>query len=293
MDTLKIEDIQKEINQLKSENIELGQYLKDLEILSQYQGQDEVVSSHKLYEKIQEESKREVLKINTLIPTLDKYIGGFREGQVVVVSAPTGMGKTTLCQTLTMNFSQQNIKCLWLSYEVGAEEFFSKFTEIPLFYMPQTLKQNSLEWLEQRVIESIAKYNCKVIFIDHLHYLLEMQKMAEAKSISLLIGMMMREIKKMAIKHKVIVFLISHIRKAILDKEKLPDIDDLRDSSFVGQESDCVLFLKRYKDGEDWTNKSALKIAKNRRSGNLGIVKLIFENGKFTELTEEKYYPYE
>jgi len=109
--------------------------------------------------------------------------------------------------------------------------------------------------------------------------------MAEAKSISLLIGMMMRELKKMAIRHEVIIFLVSHMKKVMYDK--LPDIDDLRDSSFVGQESDIVIFLKRRKENEEYTNQATLKVAKNRRTGKLGNIKLIYHNNKFNEYTDE------
>ena len=128
----------------------------------------------------------------------------------------------------------------------------------------------------------MAKYNCKVVFIDHLHYLLEMQKMAEAKSISLLVGMMMRELKKMAVNHNLTIFLVSHMRKLMYDK--LPELDDLRDSSFIAQESDLVLFLKRKKDGDIYTNNATLRVSKNRRNGKLGDIKLSLTNGQFQEL---------
>lgn len=286
---IETDKIYKKINELKGEEEEVGQYLKDLEVLAQYSGEDEVISSARAKEIVDEEKKKITLKFNTSIPQLDDLIGGFREGQVVVVSGPTGTGKTTFCQTLTSNFAQNDHKCLWFTYEVGVAEFLDKFPEVPLFFLPKQLKQNSLVWLEQRIMEAIAKYDCKIVFIDHLHYLLEMQKMAEAKSLSLLIGMMMRELKKMAIRHQITIFLVSHLRKTMLEKEKLPELDDLRDSSFIAQESDIVLFIKRLKgDGDAMTDFSALRVAKNRRTGNLGVVKLYYANNKFTEV-EERY----
>jgi len=281
---MEIQKIVQTIQQTDSELTSVHQYLKELEILSRYAGEDEVISSKTAQDILSEEAGKVVLNINTKLPTLDNLIGGFREGQVIIISGPTGSGKTSLCQTITENIAQQNINCLWFSYEVGMEEFFSKFSEVPLFYLPKTTKQNSLLWLEDRIVEAIAKFNCKAVFVDHLHYLLEMQKMAEAKSISLLIGMMMRELKRMAIKHQIIIFLVSHLRKTILDK--LPEIDDMRDSSFVGQEADTVIFIKRLKDGDLMTNNATIKVAKNRRTGNLGLVKVQYINKKFSEITE-------
>lgn len=247
---------------------EAEQYQRDLEIMAKYDKADKIISSDEAQALAEEDRKKPSIMTN--INQIDEMIGGFRESQVVIVSGPTGHGKTTFCRTLTRRFAEQNVNCLWMSYEEGIGEFLNKFVDVPLFYLPQELKQGSLEWTEERIVESIAKYDCKVIFIDHLHYLLEMQKMAEAKSLSLLIGMMLREIKKMAIKHQVTIFLVSHMKKIMYDR--MPEIDDLRDSSFVGQEADVVMFVKRQQVDNKLTDFSTVLIAKNRRTGNLGPI---------------------
>lgn len=265
-----------------NEQKEIDEMLKNLDIMSQYTGEDRVISSKEAQELFKDD--RHAISVNAKISGIDELVGGFREGQLIVVSAPTGQGKTTFCQTLTLNFLEQDVKSLWFSYEVGFNEFIDKFNTLPMFYLPRTLKQNSMEWLEKKIIEGLAKHNTKVVFIDHLHYLLELEKMAQAHNLSLLMGMMMRDLKKIAVKYKVIIFLVSHMRKATYETSKMPEIDDLRDSSFVGQESDIVLFLKRVKNGEEYTEFTNLKVAKNRRTGNLGNVKL--------ELIKNRFYVY-
>lgn len=280
-------------NEIQKQKKETERLLDELNILSQYNGEDKVISSHEAEQLFKEDKKASA--INTNLKELDELIGGFREGQLIVLSAPTGNGKTVFAQTLTLNFLEQGVKSLWFSYEVGFNEFVEKYSELkelPLFYLPRVLRQNSMEWLEMKIIEGLAKYNTKVVFIDHLHYLLEMEKMAQTKNLSLLIGMMMRDLKKIALKYKVIIFLISHMRKANYDNGKLPEVDDLRDSSFVGQESDCVIFLKRKKEGDEYTNLTTLKVAKNRRTGNLGMVKLELVKNRFYVYSPEGY-PFE
>lgn len=272
---------------MSEEKKQLERYQRDLEILGQYDKEDRVISSHEARELA--EADKKIPNIQTDIKELDDIIGGFREGQLVIISGPTGQGKTTWCQTLTSRFANQKINCLWFSYEVGITDFLEKFEGTPLFYLPKEMKQNSLIWLEDRIMESMAKYDCKIVFIDHLHYLLEMQKMAEAHSISLLIGMMMRELKKMAIRHEITIFLVSHMRKAHYDK--MPDVDDLRDSSFVGQEADIVMFMKRggKKDSKEEAlknKKATLRIAKNRRTGNLDDISLELINKQFRTQSE-------
>ncbi len=284
---MEISQIGKKLNDLEEERKELKKSMEMTDWLQSYNGEDRVVSISELMEELEEERKRPVFSLNSDMSSLDKIIGGFREGQLIIISAETGQGKTTYCQTLTNNFEKNGAKCLWFSYEVGIMEFIDKFVNLPAFYLPRLIKQNKLLWLETKIKEGVAKFDCNVVFIDHLHYLLEMQKMAEAKSISLLVGMMMRELKRIAIENKIIIFLVSHMRK--IQTSEMPEIDDLRDSSFVGQESDIVIFLKRkkIKDKEGRmieTNETLLRVAKNRRTGALGYVPLIFIDGKFQEV---------
>ena len=156
--------------------------------------------------------------------------------------------------------------------------------------MPRKIKGSSLEWLKFRILEGIAKFNTKVIFIDHLHFLLNMDDMAKAKNLSLLIGMLMRDLKTIAVRTNTIIFLVSHLRKTLM--EKSPTIEDLRDSSFVAQESDIVMLLWRLKSKDkknrdtghaEYLNESRLVVEKNRRTGNLGGLKLVVNQGRFEE----------
>ena len=263
-----------------------NQELKNLEEqkkLADYKGEDRIV----LAEELLKEIKSDVAPIayKTGLDSLDNLLGEFRRGQLVVISAATGQGKTTFCQTLTEKFLKDGHKVLWFSYEVGLEEFMEKMPEGGrAYHLPRQLKQNSILWLRERIIEGIAKYNTRIIFFDHLHYLLEMQKMAEAKSLSLLIGMMLREIKKIAIEQNILFILVSHVRNISLTE--FPQLEHLRDSSFVGQESDIVLMMWRIRDSQDkslWTYYSRIAVRKNRRLGKLGEVGLLFDGVHFIE----------
>ena len=286
---MEVSKLKNKISDIDTEEIKLATLTREYEILSVYDKDDRVISSEEALKELKADGLKPIFKIKSDIPKLDELIGDFRSGQVIVISAPTGQGKTTFAQTLTYSFSEQKTNCIWFSYEVGLEDFMEKMPNAPIFYLPRRIKQNSLSWVEMRIKESIVKYDAKVVFIDHLHYLLEMQKMAEAKSISLLVGMMMRELKKIALENEIIIFLISHMRKVKYEENALPDIDDLRDSSFVGQEADMVLFLHRIVEEIGgsfiFTHNAILKVAKNRRLGNLGYVKLELVNGRFRELT--------
>lgn len=258
-----------------------------LSLLRSYEGEDRVLPAQEIADEL---SKEPAVNINSGIKDLDDIIGGFRLGQVVVISAATGVGKTTWCQFMTRKLEEQGQHSIWFSYEVGPQEFLEKIPNT-LFYMPRRLTQNNIHWLETRIVEGIAKYNSRIVFIDHLHYLLDMKKMAEAKSISLLIGQLMRDLKKMAVEKNILIFIISHIKK--IDAGAKPELEDLRDSSFTAQESDAVIMLGREHLADpnipgvkNMTNTTYVIVRKNRRTGKLGSVKYIYN-----ELTREYEKP--
>lgn len=233
------------------------------EKLFTYDGDDKVVSSHKMYKNLSETYKnKKIVSMPSGIPSIDKYITGFDGGELTVISGPTGNGKTLLAQTLTADFAEQDKHSIWFTYEVPAWQFLRQFGELtPKFFMPQSLTGNSLDWVYQRCHEAKLKYGLDAVFIDHLHFLIDMNR----HNISLEIGHVMRTLKKMALSLNVAVFLIAHVAKSKQDTEI--DIGDIRDSAMVGCESDNVFFVWR-KKGTD--SEAVVKIAKNRRCGIMG-----------------------
>jgi len=279
-----LKKIEKELALVKDEKERISQAKRLKELWEKYEGDDKIISSKDLKEEIEAERKKDHLKIYTKIPRLDRIIDGFREGNLVVVSGPTKQGKTTLCQTFTIEFAKQDMNSLWFSYEVPMFEFMEKFGDNPpLFYLPKQLKGNTMTWLEERIVESIAKFNTKVIFIDHLHYIVDMN--AQNQNMSLQIGSVMRTLKKIALKYSIVIFIVAHMKHIKLTSE--PDLEDLRDSSFIGQEADIVLMMWRLKlDNDEMSNESNLVIRAHRRTGETGKINLIHKNGRFTEILQ-------
>jgi replicative DNA helicase len=130
---------------------------------------------------------------------------------------------------------------------------------LPVFYMPAQLVGNTLTWIEKRIIEGKVKHDCRIVFIDHLHYTVDMRS---KNNMSLEIGAVMRALKRLAVKHNICIFIIAHLGKVRPEYE--PDNQDLRDSSFIAQESDNVIIIWR-KEGSD--NEGVIKISKNRKTG--------------------------
>lgn len=226
--------------------------------LAEYQGEDRVLSAHEISLTFREKDEYSINAMSG-IPSLDHYCQGFRDGELITISGKTKNGKTLLAQTLTVNFSKKNLFPLWFSFEVPTRQFISQFKEIPFIYMPSKLRAHAMDWLEERIMESFLKYYTRIVFIDHLHYLFDIQK---SRNPSLDIGAIIRRLKSIAVENEFVIFLLSHTSKS---KDENESYESIRDSSFVAQESDCVIMIKRTPD--EGENAARLRVEFHRRTG--------------------------
>jgi replicative DNA helicase len=208
---------------------------------------------------------------------VDAAIGDFRDGDLISISGPTKHGKTLVGQTLTVNFAAQNQFPLWFSFEVPEHQFLDQFPNLPNFYMPRRLKSGNLKWLEERIYECYAKHGSRIVFIDHLHYVVDMERI---RNPSIDIGTIVRRLKRLAVEGRFIIFVLAHTVKNIGTE---PSARDIRDSSFIPQESDCTLMIHR--PGKGAENASKLSVEFHRRTG---VLKKTIDLVKYKGLLVEK-----
>jgi len=143
--------------------------------------------------------------------------------------------------------------------------------------MPSKLKPHALPWFEDRVYESFEKYHTRIIFCDHLHYLIDL---ARIRNPSIEIGQIIRRLKSLAVQGNFIIFLLCHTTKG--SNEENLSHESIRDSSFISQESDTVLMIKRTPSKGE--NASRLRVEFHRRTGVIEkIIDLIKVNGYLVE----------
>lgn len=280
METFLIE-LEQEIKTIKDGKEKIDACARLEEAMRVYKGEDELISSLDILEKIKTQPEEEVFM--TGIENLDAILKGFRKNQLIVLAAPTKAGKTQFCVELTIRMA--NTKPVWIPFEESAEELVRKFhdrKEIPpLFYTPKTITGNTLEWVEKRIVEGKVKYGSQLFFIDHLHFIVPFN----SDRLDTRIGQVMRQLKTIAKNHGVTIILVAHLKKT--NVTEAPNLEDLRDSSFIAQEADTVMMLWRETYREDKeiiiTNNTTLSIQANRRTGTTGTVKLTFVNGRYLE----------
>lgn len=263
-------------------NEEIDSIMDEETTLMDYEGKDKIVSSFDLKHKLGDKAQN-TKTISTGFGDLDRLTNGFHGGQLIIVSGMTGEGKTTFCRSLTYKMSNNDKNCLWFSYEEDALRFFDKFPKLPLFYLPEVLTDNTLDWITNRIIEAKLKYVTEIVFIDHLHYLVDM---SVKMNMSLHIGGLVRSLKLLALKENIVIVLIAHLQK-IRPSEEGPGLSDLRDSSFIGQEADKVFMVMRSGKEE---NVVKISVAKDRDTGKKNkFVRLVFVNKMYEEYANENY----
>lgn len=246
--------------------------------LLDYQGDDRVVSAQEIQDEITARGIPETA-FKTGLPQLDALTEGVHGGELICVAGKRKHGKTLLCQTLVHNFSQQGIHSLFFSYEVPYKQFMTQMPEGLGYYMPFRLTKRALDWIEERAVEGKLKFNTKAVFIDHLHFLIDMER---TRNPSLEIGSIVRRLKRIAIDHDLVVFLISHVQKLEPDVE--PTEDHLRDSGMTAAEADTTWMVSRINKDKNKTADVAtvakISVRNHRRTGVMAQAVQVIKRGK-------------
>jgi replicative DNA helicase len=286
---------------------------------------DVIVQTYNHLSELQNDDSDEKLGLKTGYSDLDKVVVGFGKGDLVIVGARPGVGKTSFCLNLATSIAKKSGKSVCIfSLEMSNEQLVSRIIASEALVDSKKLRTGKLEPRDWDNIANAASTlsetniyiddttniaitamkaklrrikNLGLVVVDYLQ-LMESEKGRKDGSRVNEIGEISRGLKIMAKELNVPVITCSQLSRGTeKEKERKPMLSDLRDSGSIEQDADMVIFLSRdyYGNDPDKANLVDVIIAKNRH-GELGTVQMSWL-GQFTKfssleenMTEEPNY---
>lgn len=185
------------------------------------------------------------------------------EDWLTVISGVSNIGKTSVVMNIAMDLTAKDIPVLVLPFERGNTVVGTRFLQVKY-----NLGEGDFEGVDAEMWDKITKeclglplyfsmptksetidiikkskriFNTKVVIIDHLDYMIRSSQNKEAE-----IGNTLQELKRVAEEFKIAIIIVTHIRKiqqmgsAV---KKKPGIEDLKGSSSLYQDPECVVML--------------------------------------------------
>ena len=132
----------------------------------------------------------------------------------------------------------------------------------------------------ETIVRSKKLFDTRVVIIDHLDYMIRNSANKEAE-----IGNTLQELKRVAEENKVLMVIVTHIRKVEQPGSALkrkPTMEDLKGSSSLYQDPECVVMLTRSDD-----NKLEVNILKNKGDMGMDTFDVNYETGKINKLVSD------
>lgn len=258
----------------------------DAKTLKAYQGPDRVVTLKDLSEHLKKVLPDRAF-YKTGFPTLDEWLGGFREQEWILISGPPKHGKTSLMQSIAVNYERLGVKTMFFSFDMPEADLIERFermtiTDIdvmPRIYSPLTIPKRALGWVEERIIEAKEKYGVKAVFLDNIMKVFDSTvikpkapgtRRIEADEV----GIFGSDVKDLARNHNIILFSTHHLVKLTEEMRKRElDARDMRGSALLAAEADGTLMVWRREQQDKKTREwnylpeTVLKLCEFRRAG--------------------------
>ena len=245
----------------------------------------------------------------TDMPTLDRLLsGGFSPGELVLLGARPGVGKTALACQWARRTAKTGAAVLFFSREMTRVALVRRLLVQESQVRASALKTGDLSDIERSMlaaaierirytpfrltqdVASIEGLNAELarfegqlglVVVDYLQLMRGPEYMKDKRAT---VEYVSSELKALAMRYEVPMLVLSSLRRLSKRKDgssEPPDMSDLRDSGELEHDGDVVLIMQR----DYGSDEAELVVAKNR-DGRVGRIKLRFtgELMKFEEV---------
>ncbi|KYQ48786.1 Twinkle protein, mitochondrial [Trachymyrmex zeteki] len=237
-------------------------------------------------------------------PALNRILKGHRRGEFTILTGPTGSGKTTFMSEYSLDLAMQGVNTLWGSFEirnarlarimlqqmaeVPLEDNLDKFNiyadafnKLPIYFMTFHGQQN-IKVVMDAVMHATYVHDIAHVIIDNMQFMMGMSE--EMTDRYWKQDKIIAQFRNFATQYNCHVTLVIHPRK---ERDEELTALSIFGSAKASQEADNVLIIQD-KRLTSIKGKKYLQVAKNRYSGDLGIMLLEFDKAKLSYAYKKK-----
>lgn len=215
------------------------------------------------------------IRVATGFDKLDMAINrGFKPGQLVVLAARPGVGKTSIMLHLAKNAARNGYPVYISTLEMTNGELAEKFIYSTGRVRPYDVSHGSVDWaqfdaadaelnglpilinqfsrtLEQivgRITQAVKRGKCKIAMVDYLGLVQDCTMLPGNAKLYQVIAKITATLKAVAKRLGIPIVLLCQLNRDQVRENRHPELYDLRDSGSIEQDADIVLMLEREKE---------------------------------------------
>ena len=282
---------------------------------------DGIINGADLWELVSE--VEEVESLPYPFGGLNDMTGGCRLGEIVTVTAGSGLGKSQLTREFAYNLLNEGATIGYVALEESAKRtaqgLMSLYLDRPV-HLTETPKDELRKAFDATLADGkvfmydhwgstdsdnlISKIRylargcgCKYIILDHISIVVSGIDDGDERRI---IDNMMTKLRSLVEELDIGMILVSHLKRPSGDKGHeegaMTSLAQLRGSAAIAQLSDMVIGLERNQQATENAHVTTVRVLKNRWSGMTGVCnKLAYsvDTGRMTETFDEEQLPFD
>jgi replicative DNA helicase len=250
-----------------------------------------------------------VTGLSTGFMDLDALLTGFHPGELIVIAARPGVGKTSLAMNMALSVARKENRAVGIfSLEMPSLQLLTRLLATAARVDVKKLRGGRLSANDEAKLQDVAAELFQVkLYIDDtgalssfdlrakarrlkarepdlallvIDYLQLMHQRGRVENRQLEVAEISRSLKQLAKELDVPVVALSQLSRKVEERKGgRPMLSDLRESGAIEQDADVVMFIHREEEGEDNKSKTNIPmelIVAKQRNGPIGSVDLVF-----------------